>query len=235
MALGDVLWSSKSWLHPEAGRAFARALQLAEKLGETTQIVTVLIRLKSAANGSGQFELARELAERMLVAAERGSDRAALCVAHTRLGETSIWRARYVEAQKQLELGSSYYNEADRGDLGLMGIDAPALAAIAALLLGFPDRARQLMSEALRRLEHRDEPFWSGVVHMWGGMLGGLLRDGQACLEHMRRHCAAWRLSSRFLLVSPMSTWAGRSCFKAAGRRVQATCANQSPSTRRLA
>ena len=184
LALGSVLWSSRSWSHPEAGRAYARALQLAERLGGTTQIVAVLMGVKSAANGSGQFKLARELAERMLVAAERGSDRAALCVAHTRVGETSIWRAQYVEAQKHLELGSSYYDEADHGELGLMGIDAPALAAIVALLLGFPDRARQLMSEALRRLERRDDAFWAGVVHMWGGMLGGLLRDGQACLEH---------------------------------------------------
>jgi hypothetical protein len=184
IALGDVLWSSRSWSHPEAGRAFARAEELAEKLGEANQLVVVLMGLKSAANGSGQFKLARELAGRMLVAAEHGGDRGALCMAHTRLGDTLISRAQYIEAQKHLELGNSYYDEANPGELALMGIDALALAAIVALLLGFPDRARQLMKDGLRRAERRDDPFWLGIVHMWGGMVSAVLRDAGRALEH---------------------------------------------------
>jgi DNA-binding winged helix-turn-helix (wHTH) protein len=184
MSLGGVLWRSRSWSHPEAGRAFARAEELAEKLGETNQLVAVLMGLKSAAHGSGQFALARELGERMLVAAESSGDRGALCVAHTRLGEGLIWRAQYAEARRHLDFGGSYYDEANRSELGLMGIDAPALAAIVALLLGFPDRARQLMNEGLRRAERRGDSFWMGIVHMWGGMFCGILRDGQGALEH---------------------------------------------------
>jgi DNA-binding winged helix-turn-helix (wHTH) protein len=184
MALGGVLWSSKSWSHPDASRAYTRAQELAEKLGETSQIVTVLHGLVSFTHGTGQFKLAGELGERMLVAAESSGDRAALCVAHACLGETLIWRAQYVEAQKHLELGSNYYDEADPRELGLIGIHAPALAAIVALLLGFPDRARQLANDALRRSERRDDPFWVGLVHMWGGMFCALLRDGRECLEH---------------------------------------------------
>ena len=184
ISLGGVLWRSRSWSHPEASRAFARAEELAEKLGETNQLVAVLTGLKSAAHGGGQFELARELGERMLVAAESSGDREALCVAHTRLGEGLIWRAQYAEAQRHLDLGSSYYDEADRSELGLMGIDAPALAAIVALLLGFPHRARQLMNEGLRRAERRGDSFWMGIVHMWGGMFCGILCHEQGVLQH---------------------------------------------------
>ena len=184
ISLGGVLWRSRSWSHPETGRAFARAEELAEKLGETNQLVAVLMGLKSAAHGSGQFGLARELGERMLVAAESSGDRGALCVAHTRLGEGLIWRAQYAEARRHLDLGGSYYDEANRSELGLMGIDASALAAIVALLLGFPDRARQLMNEGLRRAERRGDSFWMGIVHMWGGMFCGILRDGPGALEH---------------------------------------------------
>jgi class 3 adenylate cyclase len=184
IALGNVLWSSRSWSHPETRRAYTRALELAEKLGETNQLVKVLMGLKSAAHGSGQFEQARKLAEQMLEAAEHSGDRGALCVAHTRLGEALIWRGQYAEAQRHLTLGSSYYDGGDRSELGLMGIDAPALAAIVALLLGFPDRARQLMKEAMRRAERRDDPFWVGIVRMWGGMFCGILRDGEGALAH---------------------------------------------------
>jgi tetratricopeptide (TPR) repeat protein len=192
-ALGGVLWSSKSWSHPEASRAYTRAQQLAEELGETGQLVAVLRGQLVSALGSGQFKLGRELGEQMLVAAERSGDRGSLCAAHTSRGQTLVLRAQYVDAQRHLELGSSYYDETDRGELGLMGIEAPALAAIVVLLLGFPDRAHQQMNESLRRSERRDDPFWVGIVHMRAGMFSAMLRDARAAFEHALalRHLAA--------------------------------------------
>ena len=184
MGLGNVFWSSRSWSHPEAGRAFARAQELGEKLGETSQLVAVLSGLLASAMGSGQFKLARELGVQMLVAAERSGDRGSLCAAHTILGQALVWRAQYVDAQKHLELGRNYYDETDRSELGLMGLDASALAAIVVLLLGFPNRARQLMNETLRRSERTNSAFIVGLVHIRGGMFCGLLRDARAALEH---------------------------------------------------
>jgi len=184
IALGGVLWTSRSWGYPETSRAYTRALELTQRLAETKHLVVALKGLMAFANANGRYKQGRELAERILAAAERGGDRASQCAAHTRLGENLIWCAQFVEAQRHLELGSGYYDEADRSELGLMGFDAPALAAITVLLLGFPDRARQLMNEALRRLEGREDPFWVGIVHVWGGMLSVLLRNAQATLEH---------------------------------------------------
>ena len=163
-----------SWSHPEAGRAFARARELGEKLGETNQLLAMLAGLTQSANGSGQFNLARELAERMLATAERAGDNASLCAAHTIVGRILLAPGQYADAQKHLDLGNSYYDESNPSELGLMGInalgsgiDALTLAAIVVLLLGFPDRARQLMTEALRVSERRFDPFWTGVVQMW--------------------------------------------------------------------
>jgi tetratricopeptide (TPR) repeat protein len=184
MALGNVLWSSKSWSHPEAGRAFARALELAEKLDEAAQMVRVLHGLVGASLGNGNFKQATDLGERMLRAAESSGDRRALCAAHTRYGETLIWRARFVEAQKHLGLGSEYYNEISPTELDLRGIDAPAALATVVLLLGFPDRARQMMNRALRRLECCDHRFWVGLVHMWAASFYTLARDASGALEH---------------------------------------------------
>jgi ATP/maltotriose-dependent transcriptional regulator MalT len=74
-----------------------------------------------------------------------------------------------------------------------MGLDALAIAAIVVLLLGFPDRARQLMNEALRRAKHIDSQYILGLVHIRGAMLCGLLGDGRAVLEHAQelRHLSA--------------------------------------------
>jgi tetratricopeptide (TPR) repeat protein len=200
VALGRVLWSSKSWSHPEAARAFARAERLAENLGETAQLVLVLGALVGSALGSGQYKLAGEVAGRMLQAAERGGDCASLCAAHSFLGQTFIWRVHYVDAQRHLELASNYYEAADHSEISLLGIDAPALRAIVVLLLGFPERARQLMNEALRRIERRRHPFWAGMVHMWAGMLFTMLHDVPAVMEHAE----ALRQ-----LISKQPVWAG--------------------------
>lgn len=171
LALGGVLWSSKSWSHPDTTHAFARAEQLAEKLGETYQLVVVQRGSVISALGSGQFRLAHKFAERMLLAAERDGGRASLCAAHVLLGQALTWRAQYVEAQKHLELASSYYDEDDPSDLALTGLDGRALAAIVVLLLGFPDRARQFMQVGLRQAEHRDDPFFLSCAHVGRNVL----------------------------------------------------------------
>jgi len=111
VALGVVIWSSKSWSHPEAGRAYARAQELAEKLEENKQLARVLQGLVLSALGRGQLQLARELGERLRATAERSKDRGSLCAAHTFLGLALFWSGQYIDAQKHLELGTSYYDE----------------------------------------------------------------------------------------------------------------------------
>jgi ATP/maltotriose-dependent transcriptional regulator MalT len=83
-----------------------------------------------------------------------------------------------------------------------MGLDAPAVAAIVELLLGFPDRARQLMNEAVRRVENFDHPFWVGLVYLRGGSFSGLLRDMRGVLEYAQ---ALRRLAAK----QPVWTGAG--------------------------
>jgi len=60
-------------------------------------------------------------------------------------------QGQYLDANRHLELGRSYYEESDSGELAWIEVDAEASAAFVALLLGFPERARQQMREVLRR------------------------------------------------------------------------------------
>jgi hypothetical protein len=61
---------------------------------------------------------------------------------------------------------------------------AAPLLPIAVLTLGYPDRARLLMKEALARAERCVDAFWAGHVHMWAGIFSAMLHDAQAALEH---------------------------------------------------
>jgi hypothetical protein len=71
MALGMVLWGTKGWSVAQTYRAFARAQELGERLGETRQLVTVLSGEWTSALTRGQMGTAQELADRLLRAAER--------------------------------------------------------------------------------------------------------------------------------------------------------------------
>jgi predicted ATPase len=184
IALGTVLWSSKSWAHPEVARASTRAQELAERLGENGQLVMVLYGLAAAISFSGQYKASKAAAERMLVAAEQSEDRASLCAAHYQVGIARVYLAEFDEARKHLEMARGYYDETDPSRLNVCGVDAPALEAMAALQLGFPARAKQLINESLRRMAHCQDAFHVGAVHLWAGGVYIPLRDPQGTLEH---------------------------------------------------
>jgi tetratricopeptide (TPR) repeat protein len=184
MALGNVLWSSRSWAHPEAARAYTRAQELGENIGDTSQLVGMLRGIAVSALGAGQFKAAHEVAEKMLEAAERAGDRAALCAAHTFLGQALLWRAQYREAQRHFTLGDNYYDDTGTSEAGLVGIDAPALSAITTLLLGFPSQARELLKTALQRAKRCKAHFWVGLIHLWSAFISCELNDSMSALEH---------------------------------------------------
>jgi DNA-binding winged helix-turn-helix (wHTH) protein/tetratricopeptide (TPR) repeat protein len=183
MALGVVLRGSRSWSHPDRRLAYIRAQELAEKLGETSQLVEVLLGLGVATIGSGQMEAGCEIGERMVAAAERSGSGTELCAAHAFLGQCLMWRAQFVEAQRHLELGSSCYDEGDPRWFASWGVDALAVAAIVALLRGFPEQARRLFDQALDRSKSRNDRFRLVIVHMWGAVFCELLHDASATLE----------------------------------------------------
>lgn len=183
VALGVVLRSSRSWAHSDRYLAYTRAQELAEQLGETSQLVEVLLGLGITALGTGRIKAARGIGERMVAVAERSGSRAELCAAHTFLGHALMYRAQHVDAQKHLELGNSYYDEHDPRWFALSGIDAPAVLAIVVLLLGFPEQARHLFDQALHRSKSRNDRFRLGTVHMLGAIISELLHDIPSMLE----------------------------------------------------
>ena len=119
MALGALSGRPRAGRIPRRLRLCAR--QLAEKLGETNQLLAMLAGLTQSANGSGQFKLARELAERMLATAERAGDHASLARPVQNFGRILLARGQYTDAQKHLDLGNSYYDESNLSEFALHG------------------------------------------------------------------------------------------------------------------
>jgi hypothetical protein len=151
IGLGAALWGTKSWSHSEAHSTFTRAQELAEKLGETQQLISILFGLWGSAVTRGQISVSLEFAQRMLRIAESSDDRGLLCASHATLGYALSLAAKLADAQKHLELSSSYFDEDDSRKLtGDGGVLSAAGSPQLALFLGFPDRARRLIIDALR-------------------------------------------------------------------------------------
>ena len=184
-ALGMVLWGTKGWSVAQTYRAFARAQELGERLGETRQLVTVLSGLWTSALTRAQLASAQELADRLLQVAERSGEREALCTAHHRQGHTRYFRGELAKAKEHLDLALGYYDEADFKDAPVdIGILALSVIANLVVQMGFADRARQAITQALRLAERRRNPFSLGYVHLSAVGVHMLLRDSQATLEH---------------------------------------------------
>jgi predicted ATPase len=183
VGLGTALSGSKSWAHSDTLLAFLRAQQLSEKLGETHQLATVLFGMAAIAITRGQISAAEDLSQQMLRMIDSKGERWLICAAQYILGQARLFRAKLVQAQEHLELASQYFEE-DSRELAALGAIVPsAVAASVALQLGFPDRARQLLDEALHTSERRGNLYHVAFTLMFACYIYMSLREWQTLSE----------------------------------------------------
>src|SRR5580692_6931966 len=88
MALGLALVATKNWSHPDIGRAYARARELCEQLGDDTRRFTALRGLSLHHLNLLEMEKTQHFAEEATHVAERLDDAARLVGAHATVGAT---------------------------------------------------------------------------------------------------------------------------------------------------
>jgi tetratricopeptide (TPR) repeat protein len=212
-ALGQALSGSKGWAHPETRRVLTRARELAEELRETGLLIWVLGGLSSSALMSGDARLGQELVEQMLYLAKRTRDPMSLDAAHFQLAGILVILGEFGRARGHLGLASGCFYARDSGRRALNGGTqllpagrgpgsirrpgrslqddtfalAPMLTAAGALIalhLGFPDRARILIGEAVLKAERSGNAYVLALTHVAACGVCSLLRDPGALLGH---------------------------------------------------
>ncbi|MGO9263479.1 MAG: AAA family ATPase [Candidatus Binataceae bacterium] len=184
VSLGTALFGAKSWSHPEAHNAFTRAQELAEKLGETHQLIAILNGLWGSALTRGQVRASQELAQRMLRSAESSGDRGLLGASHASVGYVLAILGKLTEAQQHHELARSLFDENEAPEI----TPDPRIVSAASVLpitlhLGFPDRARQLVRHALDLAERNQNSYDVGFVRLHAAGVYLHIRDPQGLLE----------------------------------------------------
>jgi len=175
IALGAPLMATRGWAAPEVERAYTRAHELCQQVGETFQIFPVLWGLWAFYITRGEIQVSRRLAEQSLDLAQNTQNSTFLVGAHYALGVSLLWLGDFLPARTHLEQGIACYTpQQHRSHASLYGWDLGAgclwYVAWPLCLLGYPDQALARIHEALvlaQEFAHPESLAWTliGVTY----------------------------------------------------------------------
>ncbi len=105
IALGVPLMATKGYAAPEVERAYTRARELCQQIGETPQLFPVLWGLWEFYLTRTEFQMARELGEQCLTLAQRVEDPLLLVPSYSALGMTLYLAWRVCPGPRPLRAG----------------------------------------------------------------------------------------------------------------------------------
>jgi predicted ATPase len=211
---GPVVMALRGLGSAEAGKVYARARELCQRIGETAQLFPVLWGIWLVHSVQGDLEKARDLADELLVLARRTQEPALLLQAHHALWQTSVFRGEIVSGREHAERGAALYQpELHRSHARLYGGHDPGvccrfLGATALWLLGYPDRALQKSREALALAQELHHLHTIATALTFMAMLHQLRGEAQAAGEQAEvairlsaeHGFAMWTANAAFLL-----------------------------------
>jgi predicted ATPase len=189
VALGAALQMAKGFAVPEAEHAYSRAYTLCQQVGETPELVSVLVGLWRFYAMRSQLHTAREIGETLLRLAHHADDPALAVLAHYTLGATWLYLGALPAARPHLEEGLARYTPDQHRALAFhMGLDpgvaCRAYAAGTLWVLGYPEQALARLHEALALAHELSHPY--SLAWAWGlvAVVSQCHRDVLAVHEH---------------------------------------------------
>ncbi|WOH47519.1 adenylate/guanylate cyclase domain-containing protein [Bradyrhizobium sp. sBnM-33] len=154
VALGVALMATQGWAAPEAGRANARARELCEQIGATSQLWPVLYGQWVFHGVRAEHNAARDVADEFLRRAQDHQETSATLVAHRVSGTGALWRGEVAAARPHLERTLALYDPERHRSLAFLYVQDPRVAALSSLswtllALGYPEQALARSREAL--------------------------------------------------------------------------------------
>ena len=188
ITLGTALSATKGFANPEVERAYTRARELCEQVGQPTQLAPALYGLWQMYILRAEYQTAHELGQQLFMLAQRAPDLALLPAAHRALGEPLLRQGEFPAAREHLELGISLYDpEQQHGQAFLYGLDPGvalrSMAAQALWFLGYPEQALKRVQEALTSAQEFPHPHSLVLALVFAAWIHQYRREGQAAQE----------------------------------------------------
>lgn len=165
-------------------RAYGRAQELCEQVGEPGQLFVVLYGLWGYSLVRMDLRTTSELAERCLALAQSSQNRALLLEGQRMVGETAFYRGDFIPARRHLEQSYALYDPRQHhAHASVYGQD-PKIALLSngswnLWCLGYPDQALRWSQEALSLSQDWPHPFSQAFALRAASVLHLFRREGQ--------------------------------------------------------
>ena len=189
LPLGTAFSTVNGWGSREAERAYTRARELCERLGDPPELFGALSGLCAVHQLRGQYRAAYKIGEQLLQRAQNAADPALLMHAHSALGCSLYFMGELHLAREHLEAAISLYNPERDRPLGHAdsGVNCRSWAAYTLWTLGYPDQALTRINEALALAQERSHPFSLAFAEMFAGFVHKYRREAGAAQENAER------------------------------------------------
>ena len=186
MAVGGALMAIKGYAAPEAGKAYGRALELCQRVGEARQLFSVLGGLVRFYGIRGEARTARELVEQLLRLAEELQSSAHLQSAHYSMGEVLFNLGELPQSLIHLEQAIALYEPQNRRFRAMQdpGVACLAIAALTLWALGYPDQALNRIRDSLTPAHQLSHPFSLAFALQVAAVLYELRGEVEETQEH---------------------------------------------------
>jgi predicted ATPase len=159
LALGGALIAVSGYATEPTGRAFARARQLGEQLGDTPGLIRALSGVFVHHHARGEMDRSHRAANELLKLAERENDSAGRVTGYRAVGDGLLHVGQLAEARAHLEKAVALSDAMDHRALTFLLAENARVASLSFLsltlaIMGFADQAFALVEQALH--EARD-------------------------------------------------------------------------------
>jgi class 3 adenylate cyclase/predicted ATPase len=188
-SLGGALIAARSFAAPETGRAFARAWELCQRIGDDSRLCPVLFGRWIHHIARAELELSLAAAGELMRLAQGQADPVPRIVAQRALANSHFFGGDLVATRTHAEQALAGYAPGQRPDLAVRyAADPYVLSAYflahALLRLGYADRARPHAADALARARELGHLLTMAHALHHDCLFHQLARDGQAVRQH---------------------------------------------------
>ncbi len=199
MALGPALVASRGFADSDIGQAYARAWELCQRIENDSHLPLILRGRQVFHLLRGELGKARKFAKQFLELAKKVQDPALIVGGCHCLGQTLFFSGDLIGARRTVEKGIALFDPEQHRlanwSGGQPGEQCHLYGAFALWMLGYPDQALQLATDALAMAEELKNPVnlintlaFVATVHQLRRESAAVLQRAKATMELSAEH-----------------------------------------------
>lgn len=221
ISLGNALRAIKGWSTDSVKHAYTRALQLCKESGLDEHILPAIFGLWTWNFVHASLGEAQALAEHLLDSAERADNSVFRALAHEAVGFTLFAQGKFADAHAELERSISLCEDSKASEYLDLSAQDPRVHVrvydgMTLCLLGHPDRALRMCTEARRYADASQHPFSEAIartislrVHQLRGDPAAVAGEANAAIAFCEEHQFAHYLAMALILRGWASAYQG--------------------------